>query len=130
MAAGNNETMRSLHQFLATVTCYDRMAVVVSQHIRHELRFVSQMHAVRVFPVRTNCHTMAHLLCSLREQCCAVAAQHEATMLYRLGDLAEVGIVPGLVGHGPALGGALYYLASTLVVGGRPFAPEPSRYGP
>ena len=50
-------------------------------------------------------------------------------MLFHLRDLAEDGIVPTLVAYGPALEGALYYLA-TAVVDGRPLPPEPSRYAP
>ena len=51
-------------------------------------------------------------------------------MLFRLSDLAEAGVVSGLVAYGPALEGALYYLASTLVLCGRPFPSNPSRCAP
>ena len=78
----------------------------------------------------TGHHIMAHLLCGMTRHCCWIAAQHEATMLFDLSDLAEAGIVSELVAHGPALGGALYYLATALVVGGRPFPREHSQYAP
>ena len=126
MAAGDSNFFA---RFLRII-CYDRLAVVATQFSRQVLRFVSHMHAVRGFPVRPTRHTMSHLLCSLTKKCCVVAVQHEATTLFRLRELTEEGIVPGLVAYGPALGGALYYLASTIVVGGRPFPPEPSWYAP
>ena len=47
-------------------------------------------------------------------------------MLFRLRHLAEAGVICGLIAYGPALGGALFYLATTLVCG-RPFPPEPSQ---
>jgi hypothetical protein len=49
-------------------------------------------------------------------------------MLFPLGDLAEAGDVAGLEAYGPALEGALFYLATTLVLCGRPFPSNPSRY--
>ncbi len=55
--------------------------------------------------------------------------QHEATMLFHLKELVENGIVPGLVAYGDSLGlgGAIAYIAMTLVPCGRPFPPDPSR---
>ena len=57
-------------------------------------------------------------------------AQHEATVLFLLRELADARIVPGLVAYGSALEGALAYLATTLVLLGRPFPANPSQYAP
>ena len=50
-------------------------------------------------------------------------------MLFELKDMAEAGMVPGLLAYRDSLdlGGAILYIATTLVACGRPFPLDPSR---